>query len=64
MPTNRQHALAPTLAFQCGHKGVRAGALLRGRLLMRCPSCVAGTTQPVQRQRVSMSAALQEAIRG
>ena len=27
------------LAYFCGHKGLRAGALFRGKLPMRCPAC-------------------------
>lgn len=30
------------LLYLCGHKGLRAGGVLRGRLLLRCPKCAKG----------------------
>lgn len=30
-----------TLMFMCGHKSGRTGALMRGRIPMRCAACVA-----------------------
>jgi len=29
-----------TLAFMCGHKGLRGGAEMRGRIPWRCAGCV------------------------
>lgn len=34
-----------TMAFMCGHKGMRSGALMRGRMPWRCAHCVAAKEQ-------------------
>lgn len=43
--THKQPAAGPgmsaQLLFMCSHKGGRAGALMRGRVPMKCAACVA-----------------------